>query len=75
MKKLLIKCIKLYQKIPFKSHSYCKFQPTCSNYAIMALNEYGTIKGSYLSIKRILWCNPFNKKCGYDPLPMKEKKI
>ena len=75
MKKLLIKCIKLYQKIPFKSHNYCKFQPTCSNYAIMALNEYGTIKGSYLSIKRILRCNPFNKKCGYDPLPMKEKKI
>lgn len=75
MKKLLIKCIKLYQKIPFKSHIYCKFQPTCSNYAIMALNEYGTIKGSYLSIKRILRCNPFNKKCGYDPLPMKEKKI
>ncbi len=75
MKKLLIKCIKLYQKIPFKSHNYCKFQPTCSNYAIMALNEYGTIKGSYLSIKRILRCNPFNKKCGYDPLPMKEKRI
>lgn len=75
MKKLLIKCIKLYQKIPFRSHSYCKFQPSCSNYAIMALNEYGAIKGSYLSIKRILRCNPFNKKCGYDPLPAKEKRI
>ena len=34
--------IKLYQKIPFRSHFYCKFIPTCSNYAIEAINEYGS---------------------------------
>ena len=73
MKHILIKLIKLYQKIPFRSHIYCKFIPTCSNYAIEAVNEYGSIKGSYLSIKRILRCNPFNKKSGYDPVPIKEK--
>ncbi len=73
MKHILIKLIKLYQKIPFRSHFYCKFIPTCSNYAIEAINEYGSIKGSYLSIKRILRCNPFNKKSGYDPVPIKEK--
>jgi putative membrane protein insertion efficiency factor len=73
MKHILIKLIKLYQKIPFRSHIYCKFIPTCSNYAIEAINEYGSIKGSYLSIKRILRCNPFNKKSGYDPVPIKEK--
>jgi len=73
MKHILIKIIKLYQKIPFRSHIYCKFIPTCSNYAIEAINEYGSIKGSYLSIKRILRCNPFNKKSGYDPVPIKEK--
>ena len=74
MKHILIGLIKIYQKIPFRSHIYCKFIPTCSNYAIEAINEYGSIKGSYLSIKRILRCNPFNKKSGYDPVPDKEKK-
>ena len=74
MKHLLIKLIRLYQKIPFRSHIYCKFQPTCSEYAIEALTYHGFFKGSYLSIKRILRCNPFNKKSGYDPVPIKENK-
>lgn len=74
MKKILISLIRLYQKIPFSSHSMCKFQPTCSNYAITAINEYGSIRGTFMSVKRILRCNPFNKKCGYDPVPIKEKK-
>ena len=74
MKNVLIAMIKLYQKTPLSSHNMCKFQPTCSNYAIVAIKEYGSLKGTYLSIKRILRCNPFNKKCGYDPVPIKEKK-
>ena len=73
MKKLLIWIIQLYQKIPFSSHNSCRFQPTCSNYAIEAIDRFGSIKGSYLTIKRILRCNPFGK-CGYDPVPIKEKK-
>ncbi len=72
--KLIVRIIKLYQKTPLESHSHCRFQPTCSNYAIEAINEYGNIKGSYLSVKRIFRCNPFNKKYGYDPVPIKEKK-
>ncbi len=72
--KTLVRLIKFYQKLPVSSHSYCKFYPTCSNYAIEAINEYGNIKGSYLAFKRILRCNPFNKKKGYDPVPIKEKK-
>lgn len=72
--KILVKIIKLYQKTPLSTHSHCRFQPTCSEYAVEAINEYGNIKGSYLSIKRILRCNPFNKKYGYDPVPLKEKK-
>ena len=67
MKSVLIKLIKLYQKMPFKSHIKCRFIPTCSNYAIDALNEYGFFKGSFLSLKRILRCNPFNEG-GYDPI-------
>ena len=68
MKKLLIKLVKLYQKIPGKFHDRCKFYPTCSNYMIEALEEYGCIKGLFLGIKRLLKCHPFNKKYGYDPV-------
>ena len=67
MKKLLIKLIKLYQRMPLASHSNCKFIPSCSNYAIDALNKYGALKGSWLAFKRILRCNPFSKG-GYDPV-------
>ena len=72
--KVLVRFIKIYQNMPLSSHLSCRFQPTCSNYAIEAINEYGNIKGSYLAIKRILRCNTFNKKIGYDPVPLKEKK-
>lgn len=67
MKNLLIKLIKLYQKIPGKFHYSCKFYPTCSNYMIEAITKYGSFKGLYLSLKRIIKCNPFSKG-GYDPL-------
>ena len=67
MKHILIAMIKLYQKIPGNFHNYCRFTPTCSNYAIEALNKYGTIKGLKLSIKRIAKCHPFGKS-GYDPV-------
>ena len=73
MKTILIWIIQLYQKIPFSSHNSCRFIPTCSNYAIEAIDRFGSIKGSYLTIRRILRCNPFGKS-GYDPVPIKEKK-
>ena len=72
MKRILISLINLYQKIPFSSHKMCRFQPTCSEYAKEAIQEYGSIKGSYLAVKRILRCNPLGP-FGYDPVPMKEK--
>lgn len=68
MKKISIKLIKIYQKIPGFWHDTCRYYPTCSNYAIEALNKYGFIKGWYLAIKRILKCNPFGGS-GYDPVP------
>ena len=68
MKNLLIKLVKLYQKTPGRFHNNCKFHPTCSNYMIEALEEYGALRGSFMGIKRILRCNPFNKKYGYDPV-------
>jgi len=68
MRGLIIGLIKFYRKFisPLKGPS-CRFYPTCSQYAMDAINKYGLIKGSYLSIKRILRCHPFNKG-GYDPL-------
>ncbi len=74
MKKFLITLIKLYQKIPGPWHNACRFYPTCSNYAIEALELHGTLKGSYLAIKRILRCNPFVKG-GIDPVPPPKEKV
>ena len=67
MKYILIGLIKIYQLLPLHSHSMCKFTPTCSNYGIEAIKTYGSIKGSILTVKRILRCNPLSKG-GYDPL-------
>ncbi len=76
MKNILIKIIKKYQSIPFKSHDSCKFIPTCSNYMIEALEEHGLIKGLFLGTKRLLRCNPFtNEKYTYDPVPKKKQTI
>lgn len=68
MKQILIGCIKIYQKIPGPWHSSCRHIPTCSNYGIEAIDKYGCIKGCYLTIKRILKCNPWGTY-GYDPVP------
>jgi len=52
--------------------SKCKFYPTCSQYAIEAISTYGAFKGFFMSLWRILRCNPFSKG-GYDPVPEKHK--
>lgn len=72
MKKVIIKLINLYQMTPLRSHSKCRFYPTCSDYAKEAIERYGTIKGLILSIKRILRCNPFSKS-KVDLVPIKNK--
>ncbi len=61
--------LKFYQKFisPLKPVSSCRFYPTCSQYAIDAITKYGIIKGSFMSIKRILKCHPFHPG-GYDPV-------
>ena len=71
MKYLLLGMIQIYQMIDGHWHYKCKYIPTCSNYAKEAIIRYGSIKGSFMSIKRILRCSPFGKG-GIDPV--KEKK-
>ena len=61
MKKCIIKLIKLYQVTPGMFHNKCKYYPTCSTYAIQALEKYGLFKGTILTFKRLLKCNPFSK--------------
>ena len=73
MKKIIIGLIHIYQKIPGPWHNACKFHPTCSNYAIEAIELHGALKGTLLAIWRILRCNPFSKG-GYDPVPQKAKQ-
>ena len=74
MKYFLIGMIKIYQMTPTSWHSSCRHIPTCSNYAIEAISKFGSIKGTCLAIKRILRCNPHGTS-GYDPVPVKEKKL
>ena len=68
MKKALILIVVFYQKAisPWMGKR-CRFYPTCSEYSKQALTKYGVIKGLYLSIKRIIKCNPFNAG-GFDPI-------
>ena len=73
MSNLIIKLIRLYQNFPIKTHYLCRYNPTCSEYMIIAINKYGLIKGMYLGTKRILRCNPFGSY-GYDPVPERKNK-
>ena len=69
MKNLLLAAIRFYRRnISPARPSCCRFIPTCSQYALEALEKYGAVKGSWLAFKRILRCNPFHKG-GYDPVP------
>ena len=69
MKKFVISAIRFYQReISPLSPPRCRYIPTCSQYALEAVEKYGAIKGTFLATKRILRCNPFHK-CGYDPVP------
>jgi len=68
LKNVLIGAIRLYQKYisPLKPPS-CRFYPSCSQYALDAIKKYGSIKGTFMSVRRILKCHPFNPG-GYDPV-------
>ncbi len=53
--------------------SNCRYEPTCSQYAIDVIKEWGSLKGSVLALKRILRCHPWSES-GYDPIPRKKGK-
>lgn len=72
MKQLLLALIRFYRTniSPFRSPC-CRFIPTCSAYALEAVEKYGALKGGWLALKRICKCHPFHKQKSivYDPVP------
>lgn len=74
MKRLLIGVIHFYQRaISPRTPPSCRFTPTCSAYAIEAIERFGAIRGSGMALWRILRCNPWGGS-GYDPVPEKKDK-
>ena len=69
MKRLLIGLIRIYQYAisPFLGRS-CRYFPTCSAYAVEALQKHGALKGGWLATKRVCRCHPWHPG-GYDPVP------
>lgn len=83
MKKLVLSLIRFYQKtsffhlyifrILFLTDAVCRFKPTCSQYTYEAVEKYGTLKGLFYGIKRIIRCHPWSAG-GYDPVEKIRKK-
>lgn len=72
---IAVGCIRLYQIVlsPMKGLGCCRFTPTCSNYAIGAYQRFGFLKGTALTVWRLLRCHPFYRGCLYDPVPEKKR--
>ncbi|MBQ7597719.1 MAG: membrane protein insertion efficiency factor YidD [Clostridia bacterium] len=74
MKKLLLSLIRFYRKhISPHFPPMCRYYPTCSCYAIEAIETHGTLRGTLLALWRVLRCNPLSAG-GYDPVPPKREK-
>ena len=70
MKTILLWMIRFYRtRISPLRQPCCRFIPTCSAYALEAVEKYGALTGGYLALRRILRCNPFYKGDFYDPVP------
>ena len=72
MKRLLIALVRFYRRhISPGTRPSCRFLPTCSAYALEALEKYGAAKGGWLALRRIFRCHPFHRKdyMVYDPVP------
>lgn len=75
MQRAAIYPLRIYQRYlsPLKGASSCRFHPTCSSYAIEAIEVHGVLRGSFMGLMRVLRCHPFHPG-GYDPVPPKRAK-
>lgn len=70
MKRVLLRLIRFYQtSVSPLFPPRCRFVPTCSQYALEAVEKYGAVRGGWLALKRFSRCHPFHKGGWYDPVP------
>ena len=76
MKQIFLKCIKFYQRAisPFFP-ARCRYIPTCSQYAVEAIERYGAWKGGWLAFRRLMRCHPFSKHDRFDPVPQQNSPV
>jgi uncharacterized protein len=70
---LALRFYKAYLSILFAGN--CRFEPTCSQYAYEAIERFGVARGIWLGLKRLLRCQPFSRRFGYDPIPEKWEEM
>ncbi|HBQ04894.1 MAG: membrane protein insertion efficiency factor YidD [Candidatus Poriferisodalaceae bacterium] len=71
---LLIKIIRLYQAVTVRRLPVCRFDPSCSSYAIEAVSQHGASKGAWYAMRRIARCHPWGG-WGYDPVPLPNQRV
>ena len=75
MKRVLLSALRFYRaQVSPALPPACRYTPTCSEYAIEAVERYGAWRGSVLAIRRVLSCNPFARG-GYDPVPQQTPQL
>lgn len=78
IKKGAIILLRVYKKYfsPLWGNNYrCRFIPSCSEYAVGAIEQHGLFRGGILVFKRLLRCHPWSKRAGYDPVPPKAETV
>ena len=71
---LLMKIIRLYQAVTVRRLPVCRFDPSCSSYAIEAVSQHGASKGAWYAMRRIARCHPWGG-WGYDPVPLPNQRV
>ncbi|MEX2028272.1 MAG: membrane protein insertion efficiency factor YidD [Candidatus Curtissbacteria bacterium] len=66
-KKIIKTLFFIYHGLTISNVRTCRFDPTCSQYAVDAVEKHGFLRGAYLATKRVLACHPFSKRPFYDP--------
>ena len=75
MKRAILAALRFYKaQISPGLPAACRYTPTCSEYAIEAVEHYGALRGSVMAARRVLSCNPFSRG-GYDPVPQKAQPL